>query len=427
MRWWPRTMVLFLLVFLWFLQSSGFAQGGVTIRIVTDPVSSPAGAWAKGRAEAWARKTGNRIEVVDRPHSTTDTLALFQQYWAARSPDVDVYMIDVIWPGIVAPHAVDLKQYFTPQELAEHFPRIVQNNTVGGKLVGVPFFTDAGLLYYRTDLLRKYGAAKPPATWRELEQLAQRIQEGERRAGRPDFWGFVWQGQRYEGLTCNALEWINSHGGGQIVEPNGEVSVNNPNAQRALERARSWIGRITPPGVTTYQEEESRNVWQSGNAAFMRNWPYAYALGQSAGSPIRGRIGVAVLPRGEGPQGRHAATLGGWQLMVSAYSRNPKIAADLVRFMTSVETQRSNAVELSRLPTRPALYRDPAVLAKNPWFQELLPVFTNAVGRPSAVAGAKYNQVSEAFFTGVHEVLTGQKSAQVALRQIESRIRRILR
>ena len=127
--------------------------------------------------------------------------------------------IDVIWPGDLANNLLDLYQFDGVKEaVASHFPAIVENNTVDGKLVGIPWFTDAGLLYYRTDLLEKYGYDGPPATWTELEDMAKTIQEGER-ADNPDFWGFVWQGNAYEGLTCDALEWIKSNGGGSIVEP----------------------------------------------------------------------------------------------------------------------------------------------------------------------------------------------------------------
>lgn len=411
-----------------FFLAFGLWAQGVTLRVAgASTAVGEIGRWMKAAVEAWAEQTGNRVEYIDTPAETDARLALFQQYWAARSADVDVYTIDVIWPGIAAPHAVDLHAYFSEEELAEFFPALIQNNTVDGKLVAIPFYTDAGLLYYRTDLLEKYGYDHPPRTWAELEEMARRIQEGERSTGNPDFWGFVWQGKRYEGLTCNALEWIASHGGGTIVEPDGRITVNNPRAKMALERARKWIGTITPPGVTNYVEEDARNVWQTGNAAFMRNWPYAYDLGNSPESPIRGKFQVTVLPRYAGEGGRHAATLGGWQLMVSAYSRHPGVAADLVKYLTSYTVQKERARRLSLLPTRPALYRDPEVLALHPWFQDVLEVFLNAVARPSTVTGARYNRVSQAFYTGVHQVLTGEKSAEQALREIEWQIRRALR
>ncbi len=401
---------------------------GVTIRIAGPSTAvGGIGYWVKQKAEAWAQMTGNRIEYIDTPAQTDQRLALFQQYWAAQSPDVDIYTIDVIWPGIVAPHALDLKPYFSEQDLQQFFPAIIQNNTVNGKLVAIPFYTDAGLLYYRTDLLEKYGYDHPPETWDELEEMARKIQQAERAAGHEDFWGFVWQGKRYEGLTCDALEWLVSHGGGTIVEPDGRISINNPQAIAALERARSWIGTISPPGVTAYAEEEARNVFQNGNALFMRNWPYAYALCNSEESPIRGKFAVTVLPRADTPEGRHAATLGGWQLMVSRYSQHPEEAVELVRYLTSYEVQKERTLKLSLLPTRPALYEDPEVLMVRPWFQSVLPVLQNAVARPSTVTGALYNRVSEAFYSSVHEVLTGQKTAAQAVQEIERKLQRILR
>ena len=116
--------------------------------------------------------------------------------------------------------------------------------------------------------------------------MATKIQDGERKAGKPDFQGFVFQGKASESVTCNAIEWVYSYGGGTIVEPDKKVTINNPNAIKALETAKSWVGTISPLGVTTYGEEEARNIWQAGNAAFMRNWPYAYSLGQDPKSVI---------------------------------------------------------------------------------------------------------------------------------------------
>ena len=147
--------------------------------------------------------------------------------------------IDVCWPGLAAAHAIDLKKYFTEAELKEFFPRIIENNRVDGRLIGVPFFTDAGILYYRTDLLEKYGYKAPPQTWDELAEMAKKIQDGERAAGQHDFWGFVWQGLSYEGLTCDALEWIYSSGGGTLITPEGKVTVNSPDALKALLMAKS--------------------------------------------------------------------------------------------------------------------------------------------------------------------------------------------
>ncbi|MGA8657604.1 MAG: ABC transporter substrate-binding protein [Chthoniobacterales bacterium] len=353
-------------------------------------------------------------------------MSLYNQYWAAQSPDVDAYLIDVIWPGIAAPHAVDLKKFVKEDEIKEYFPRIIENNTVDGKLVAQPFFTDAGILYYRTDLLDKYGFKQPPETWEELTEMAKKIQDGERQAGNPDFQGFVFQGAAYEGLTCDGLEWIYSYNGGTIIDPNKTVTINNPKAIKALDLAKSWVSTISPRGVTVYQEEQAHNLFQGNHAAFMRNWPYAYALGNAPESPIAGKLAVKVLPKG-GADGRPAATLGGWQLMVSKYSKNPEAAADLVRYFCSAQVQKKQALDLSNLPTRPALYKDQEILTKLPWFGGMLEVFDNAVARPSTLLKANYNEVSTAFFQHVNNVLNGQESSQSAVVEIERTAKRFLR
>jgi trehalose/maltose transport system substrate-binding protein len=397
---------------------------GATIRFAGDSDVGEGGRWTRAVAEEWAQKTGNKLEYISRPNDASATLQLFQQYWAAKSSDVDVFMVDVIWQGICGPHAVDLKKYFKDDEIKAFFPRIIQNNTVGGKLVSIPWFTDAGLLYYRTDLLEKYGYKEPPKTWEELTEMAKKIQDGERK-DKPDFQGFVFQGKASESVTCNAIEWVYSYGGGTIVEPDKKVTINNPNAIKALDTAKSWVGTISPLGVTTYGEEEARNIWQAGNAAFMRNWPYAYSLGQDPKSPIAKKFDVTVLPKG-GADGKNAACLGGWQLMVSAYSKAPDAAADLVHYLTTAELQKKHAIDISLLPTLPALYSDPDVLAKNPFFKNLLPVLENAVARPSTVTGADYNQISTAFFQSVNKVLTGGATAKDAVVAIEKVAKRVV-
>jgi trehalose/maltose transport system substrate-binding protein len=399
---------------------------GATIRFAGDSDVGEGGRWTRAAAEEWAQKTGNKVEYISRPNDASATLQLFQQYWAAKSSDVDIFMVDVIWQGILAPHAVDLKKYYKEDEIKTFFPTIIKNNTVGGKLVSIPWFTDAGLLYYRTDLLEKYGYKEPPKTWEELTEMAKKIQDGERKAGKPDFQGFVFQGKASESVTCNAIEWIYSYGGGTIVEPDKKVTINNPKAIKALEVAKSWVGTISPLGVTTYGEEDARNIWQAGNAAFMRNWPYAYALGQDPKSVISGKFDISVLPKG-GTDGKNAACLGGWQLMISAYSKVPDAAADLVRYLTSPEEQKKHSIALSQLPTLPALYSDADVLAKAPFFKNILPVLENAVARPSTVTGADYNQLSTSFFQNVNKVLSGGSTAPDAVVAVEKVAKRIVR
>jgi trehalose/maltose transport system substrate-binding protein len=376
-------------------------------------------------SSAWAEQTGNQVEVVSTPNSATERLALYQQILAANSADIDVFEIDVIWPGLLASHFIDLKEHIEQEIIDQHFEAIVDNNTVDGRLVAMPWFTDAGILYYRADLLEKYDK-QPPVTWQELTETAKEIQDAERAEGNERMQGFVFQAKAYEGLTCDALEWIDSFGGGTIVDAEGATTVNNDQAAQALELAASWIGTIAPEGVLNYAEEESRGVFQSGNAVFMRNWPYAWALGNAEDSPIRGKIGVTQLPKG-GEDGKHTGVLGGWQLAVSKYSQNPELAADLVRYLTSPEEQKRRAIKAAKNPTIEALYQDPEVLEAVPFFGRLYDTFTNAVARPSRVTGDKYNQVSAEFFNAVHAVLSGKSDAASSLAALEQSLERISR
>ncbi|NTX99558.1 ABC transporter substrate-binding protein [Deinococcus sp. JMULE3] len=375
----------------------------------------------KAGAARWAKKTGNEVKIFESPNLTNDRLGLYQQQLAAKSSDIDVYQLDVVWPGLLAQHFVDLKGKVPAAEVNAHFKGIIDANTVNGKLVAMPWFTDAGLLYYRTDLLKKYGFKSAPKTWTEMALMAKKIQTGEQKTNKA-FTGFVWQGKNYEGLTCDALEWVVSFGGGTIVDATGKVTINNAQAAKALDTAASWIKTISPAGVTTYAEEEARGIFQSGNAAFMRNWPYAWALGQGDDSKVKGKIGVAPLPSGGS---RNAATLGGWQLGVSQYSKNQAAAIDLVRYLAGPAEQKIRAIEGAYNPTIQSLYKDKDVLAKNPFFGSLYSVFTSAVARPSGPTKSKYNQVSQAFSTAVSDVLNGKMKGQAAVAKLAGDLNRI--
>ncbi len=385
--------------------------------------------FCKQHADDWARKTGHTVRTYSPPNSVTEALALYRQLFAAKSGDIDIILIDIVWPGILKDHLLDLRPHSGGQE-AQHFAAIIANNTVNGRLVGMPWYTDAGMLYYRADLLRKYGL-KPPLTWAELGSTAATVMAGERAAGQRDFQGFVFQAKAAETLTCNALEWVASFGGGRLVDEAGNITANNPAAALALDTIAGFVGTISPVGVLNYAEEDARGVFQNGQALFMRNWPYAWALAQQSDSLIRGKVGVAPLPRGNGPgagPGASAAgTLGGWQLAVSKYSRHPEAAASLVMHMTSAAVQKDRAIHGSYNPTRPALYQDPEVLASNPFMASLLEMLRTAVARPSGLAGLKYPAVSLAFWDAAHDVLAKKTSGAAAVRKLEGKLKLIKR
>jgi trehalose/maltose transport system substrate-binding protein len=328
----------------------------------------------------------------------------------------------VIWSGMLAEYFLDLKPYFA-NEVSHQFPATTATYTVDNKLVAMAYHPDIGLLYYRTDLLRQYGYREPPRTWDELEIMAARIQAGERAKGKKQFWGFVWQGAADEGLTCDALEWQAAEGGGRIIEEDQTISVNNPQAIRAWQRAAHWVGSISPPGVVGYREWDSQNVWVAGDAAFMRNWPSAYVDSHAAGSPIRNEFDTTLLPGGKA--GR-VGTLGGWGFAVSRFSAHPREALELVRFLTRKDVQVKRSRVLFVPPTLPELYNLPEVLEPNPRFDLLSQALrTVVVPRPSNVSGKKYQDVTDAYIQAVHSVLTGEKSAPEAAAALEKELVRI--
>jgi trehalose/maltose transport system substrate-binding protein len=393
------------------------AASAVELHFVSGSTGDDLAFYAK-EFKKFTATTGDAVTIVPMPSSTTDQFAQYKLWLAAGNTDIDVYQTDVIWAPELAAQFVDLTAA-AKGVVADHFPSIIASQTVNGKLVAIPAFTDAGLLYYRKDLLDKY-KQPVPTTWEQLASEAKVVQDGERAAGNKDMWGFVFQGNAYEGLTCDALEWIKSFGGGQIVEPDGTISINNPKAVAAITAAAGWVNSISPPGVLAYQEEESRGVWQTGNAVFMRNWPYAYSLGNSADSKVKGLFGIAPLPAG--PGGTPAATLGGWNIAVSKFSKNQDEAIKLALFIASKDFQKDRAIERSALPTISALYADADVAKAEPIVPFMKPVFENAVGRPSRGTGIKYNEVSSDFWSAVHDTMSGNGSAANNLEALEAKL-----
>ncbi|PIO96564.1 ABC transporter substrate-binding protein [Pleomorphomonas carboxyditropha] len=376
-------------------------------------------AFLQSQLDKFEAATGNTVKIVPMPSSTSDQFGQYRLWLAAGNADIDVYQTDVIWAPQLSDQFLDLTEA-AKDVIKDHFPSIIESQTANGKLVAIPAFTDAPALFYRKDLLEKYG--KPvPKTWDEMAATAKEIQDKEREAGAKDLWGLVFQGNAYEGLTCNALEWVKSFGGGQIVEANGDISINNEHAAKALDTVKGWVGTISPPGVLAYQEEEARGVWQTGNAVFMRNWPYAYALGNGDDSAVKDKFGVSPLPAATADD-KPAATLGGWNFAVSKYSRHPEEAIKLALFLGSTESQKDRAINQTNLPSIISLYDDPDVAKAAPIIPQWKEVFMNAVPRPSAPTKVKYNEVSSLFWSAVHDTLSGNGTAADNLELLEAKL-----
>jgi len=284
-----------------------------------------------------------------------------------------------------------------------------------GSLVALPVYVDAGLLFYRKDLLDKYSYPAPPETWKDLAEMAGRIQRGER-AGNPDFWGFVWQGAQYEGLVCDFLEFALSEGGG-LVDAEGNLTLDTPANVRALELMRALIAeyKISPPNTyTEMKEEEVRSVFQMGNALFERNWPYAWGLHQAEGSSVKDKVGIALLPKGSG--GRHASALGGWHIGMSASSDNKEESWRLIEFIVSRPTQLGFALNLGWNPARQDLYDSAELLERAPHLVTLKEVFATATPRPNV---PYYSLLSRVLQAEVNAALAGVIEPAAALERAE--------
>jgi len=371
-------------------------------------------------AKRFTKDTGIKVNVVPHPAASDQAYSDLVRNFSQKSSSIDVAMIDVVWPGAFAPYLVDLKPKLGKQSKI-HAPGIVAADTVGGKLVAMPWFGDFGLLYYRTDLLKKYGYSKPPTTWNQLFAMAKKIQTGEQKSN-PSFYGFVFQGNAYEGLTCNALEWIASAGGGHYVD-NGKASINNPRAQTILDAMRTQIGKITPRGVTSYQEDQTEHAFDNGDAAFARNWPYQYGIGATAGSKVQGKFSVAPLPHGA--NGKSVATVGGWQLAVSKYSKHKDATIEFVRYMTSKPVEKFDAITNSNVPTIPSLAKDKQVYKTNPYLKPATASVAR-VARPSKFLKTHYNEASKAIFQGINQILNGTPAKSV-LPSLQSKLNTILK
>jgi trehalose/maltose transport system substrate-binding protein len=379
---------------------------------------------AERESREFTKETGIAIQHPPVPETLFSSLDpvpqldLLRRVLQEGGPSPDVLGIDVIWPGVLADYLLDLGPDFA-SELSSQDPELVSSYTVHGKVLAVPYHTEVGVLAYRTDLLRQYGYSHPPETWDELESMAARIQTGERAKGRKDFWGYVWQGSATEGLTCNALEWQIAEGGGRTIEDDETISVNNPAAIRAWQRAARWIGRISPPAVVAYRETDSLNLWNSGNAAFRRSWEWSYRLTHLNESPVRGRTGYTSMPGGRG--GR-AGTLGGFGLAVSRSSAHHREAFALIRFLIASEL-RSKADRSHSEPAAEAqLYQLPHILQPYASSTEMSQQSSRLVSRPSNVTGQAYEDVTQAYIQAVHSVLTGESSAPMAAAALEKKL-----
>ncbi len=370
--------------------------------------------------------TNIKVDLIRQPTDSDQRRQGLVIPLKASKKDPDVFLMDVIWVGqFAASHwLLPIDPYLERSDLDinHFFSRIIQQvDMYNDSIVALPVYNDCGMLYYRKDLLKKYSVSIPE-TWHELVAVAQKIQQRERKEN-PRFYGFVWQGAQYEGLICTFLEFAASHGGG-IMDDKNNLAVSSQGNMRALQFMHDLIHEyeISPPNTfTEMKEEEVRLFFENGNALFERNWPYAWGLHEKNDSPLKGKVGIAILPKTS--EGDAAAALGGWHIGISRYSDDTNNAWKLVEFVQSHEVQKELALALGWNPGRSDLYEDRDMREKMPHIDVLKDAFTISVARPNI---PYYTQVSEILQRYLNGALSGKLTPFQALEESQTEIEKLV-
>jgi multiple sugar transport system substrate-binding protein len=359
-----------------------------------------------------------KVDYLQLPPVATDQYNKFITTFQFQSPTPDVVQIDVTWPiqfalsGWLAP----LDQYIgTEAYLSQFWPSARTIAQIGGKLYGIQRFMDIGMLYYRTDLVQKYGG-KVPQTRDEMQAMAQEIVAAESRNG--PIYGYLMAGKKIEALVDEWLEFIWS-AGIRIGVP-GNLVVNGPIQIAALQYMYDLIytSKLAPPGTDTYAPNDILAIFNNGQAPFMRNWSYAYAIANDpTRSKVQGKVGIAPVLATSGNTG-HGCT-GGWVLGINAFSRYKDEAWTFINYMLSQETQTSLSLNTGLISSRPDVVTDPVVQAKRPYFTQLSTILLDGFNRPQL---KEYNQFTTELQAAINGTLGKQSSPANALNSIQAQV-----
>ncbi|MFC5805182.1 ABC transporter substrate-binding protein [Streptomyces formicae] len=368
--------------------------------------------------EGWNRAhPAERVTLVELPDSADETRAQMTSELRSGGGRFDILNIDVAWTSEFAAAG-----WISPLDsgrfaLDSFLPPVVDTATYENRLYAVPYVTDAGMLYYRKDILDREGE-RPPRSWAELERQARTIA--------PEYGidGYAGQFLPYEGLTVNATEAVYS-AGGTVLGDDGRVTVDSAAARTGIGfLARGVRDGWIPREALTYKEEESRQAFQDGRLLFLRNWPYAYAGASGASgadSKVAGKFGVVPLP---GPRGAGKSVLGGSNLAISANARHPQSAAELIAYLTSEPVQRRVLTEGALPPVRAGLYDDPELVADHPYLPALRTSVLAAEPRPKS---PRYDQMSLAVQAVVHDAMAQHQEPGAAVRRLAAELAELAR
>lgn len=374
--------------------------------------------WAPFFKEFNQKNPDIQLNVVEGPFDTNLVENLYTSAFLLGDSPYDILNMDIVWvPKFAAAGWImDLTNRLPPEQKTKFIQGNLEGGTYQNKLYRIPTTSDAGVLYYRTDLLEKAGI-EPPETFGEMLTTAQKLQkQGDAR------WGYLWQGKQYEGVSAMFVEILEGFGGFWANPVTLDVGLDQPQAIQAVNFLKSTINKgISPRGVVTYGEEETRLLFQNGGAVYLRNWPYVWKLANAQDSKIKGKIGIKPMIHAQGQVGGSA--LGGWGLGISKTTKHPEEAWRVIQYMASEETMKKFVLSTGLIPSYQTLFKDPEILAKYPHFTQLLEAVQKPALRPPI---AQYAQASDVLQRYLSAAFTGRMSAEQAMKVAAQETRNIL-
>ena len=388
----------------------------VVLRVLVPAPDAPP---LTGIVEAFERQNPNiRIELVEGPNATNLVEDLYTSAFLLGDSPYDLINMDIVWTPkfAAAGWLMDLSDRVKPDELARFSPVDVEGGRYEGRLYRLPMRSDVGLLYYRKDLLEEAGFS-PPETFDDLMRISKALQEQNKVP-----WGYVWQGRQYEGAVAMFVEVLKGYGGFWIDPKTEAIGLDRPEAIQAVNFLRNTITEgISPPGVTTYQEEDTRRFFQSGQAAFLRSWPYVWTLANDEESELRGKVGIQPMVHASGQES--GACLGGWGLGISKTTPHAKEAWKAMQFFTSVDPLRNFILKEGYTPSIREFFNDAEMVSRYSHFPQMQEVVNNAVLRPPI---AQYAQASDILQRYLSAALTARISPEDAMQRAAGETRRLL-
>ena len=413
-----RFIVLGLAVFLiiLFFGLSVLSQQPVQLNVLMQALEGAQ--WSDMIEEFETQNPDIRINIIEGPNATNLIEDLYTSSFLLGDSPYDLVHMDIVWvPKFAAAGWLqDLSDRVSPAELEDFLEGDINGGRYEDGLYRIPFRSDAGMLYYREDLLSAAGL-EPPETTQDLIEQSQKLQSASDAT-----WGYVWQGRQYEGVAAMFVELLEGFGGFWVDPETNEVGLDQQSAIDAIAFLKETIDQgISPSGVSTYQEEEARRLFQSGQAVFMRNWPYAWPLLNSDESAVQGKI--AIKPMIHAPNFDSGACQGGWGMGISRTTRHPEEAWRAIQFFTSREVQKQFILTQGYVPSRRSLFTDPEIVAEYEFMPDLLEVVENSVLRPPI---AQYAQVSDILQRYLSAALTNRLSPEKAMQAAARETRQVL-